>query len=55
MEFNIERLKPLAEEMSMIIRQEFADQEGYSERAIENEIRKQLHELGRQTFGMVLS
>ena len=55
MEFNIERLKPLAEEMTMIIRQELADQEGYTERAIENEIRKQLHELGRQTFGIVLS
>lgn len=55
MEFNIERLKPLAEEMAMIIRQELADQEGYTERAIENEIRKQLHELGRQAFGIVLS
>lgn len=55
MEFNIERLKPLAEKMTLIIRQELADQEGYTERAIENEIRKQLHELGRQTFGMVLS
>jgi hypothetical protein len=55
MEFNIERLKPLAEEMSMIIRQELEGKEGYTERAIENEIRKQLLELGRQTFGMVLS
>ncbi len=55
MEFNTERLKPLAEEMSKIIRQELAGKEGYKERDIENEIRKQLLELGRQTFSMVLS
>jgi len=55
MEFSIERLKPLAEEMAMIIGQELKQKEDYKERAIENEIRKQLLELGRQTFGMVLS
>ena len=36
MEFSTERLKPLAEEMSMIIRQELAGKEGYQERDIEN-------------------
>jgi hypothetical protein len=55
MEFNTERLKPLAEEMSMIVRQELAGKENYKERAIENEIRKQLHELGRLTFETILN
>ncbi len=54
MEFSTEHLKPLAEEMSMIIRQELAGKKGYKERDIEQAIRKQLLELGRQTFGMVL-
>jgi hypothetical protein len=55
MEFNIERLKPLAEEMTRIIWQELAEKESYSERDIEQAIRKQMQELGRQTFGLVLS
>jgi hypothetical protein len=55
MEFNIERLKPLAEEMTLIIRQELAEKERHTERDIEQAIRQQLQELGRQTFGLVLS
>jgi len=55
MEFSIERLKPLAEEMTLIIRQELAEKEKYTERDIEQAIRQQLQELGRQTFGMILS
>jgi len=55
MEFNIERLKPLAEEMALIIRQELAEKERLTERDIEQALRHQLQELGRQTFGLVLS
>lgn len=55
MEFSIERLKPLAEEMTLILRQELAQNEKCTERDIEQAIRQKLQELGRQTFGMVLS
>ena len=55
MEFNIERLKPLAEEMTLIIRQELAEKERLTERDIEQALRQQLQELGRQTFGLILS
>jgi hypothetical protein len=55
MEFSTERLKPLAEKMVMIVKEELGKQEDVTGRAIENEIRKQLHELGKQTFSMVLS
>lgn len=55
MEFSTENLKPIAEEMTAIIMQKLAGKEEYKEREIENEIRKQLFELGRLTFGMVLS
>jgi hypothetical protein len=55
MEFSIERLKSLAEEMPMIIQQELVGKEGYKERTIEKEIRKQLNELRRLKFSMILS
>jgi hypothetical protein len=55
MEFNIERLKPLAEEMTVIIRQELAEKENHTGRDIEQVLRERLQELGRQTFGLILS
>ena len=55
MEFSTEKLKPLAEEMALMIRQKLTGKETYKEREIESEIRKQLLEMGRLTFGMVLS
>ena len=55
MEFNIERLKPLAEEMTVIIRQELAEKENHTGRDIEQALRERLQELGRQTFGLILS
>jgi hypothetical protein len=54
MEFSRKNLKSIAEEISVIILQKLAGKEEYKEREIENEIRKQLFELGRLTFGMVL-
>lgn len=55
MEFSTERLKPIAEKMATIVKAELRKGKDVTGRDIENEIRKQLLELGKQTLSMVLS
>ncbi len=55
MEFSTEKLNPIAEKMTMTVKEELGKGEDVTERDMENEIRKQLLELGKQTLSMVLS
>jgi len=55
MEFSTEKLKPIAEQLTIIVKEELSKGENITGRDMENEIRKQLLELGKQTLSMVLS
>jgi len=55
MEFSIEQLKPLAEELATMIGKEIKRAEGPSVREIEERVRHRLREIGQQALGIVLT
>lgn len=54
-EFITENLKPIAEQLAMMITQQLRNEDNTQIRQIENELRQRLQEVGQMTLGMVLS